>query len=69
MYPANIVHATSSAHYSHVQLSAAILLCTLPLQLYYPVHTAATPYSAHYIQCTSGPPKADVTAQYVISGL
>ena len=23
-----------------------------------PVHTAATPYSAHYIQCTSEPPKA-----------
>ena len=22
-----------------------------------PVHTAAIPYSAHYIQCTSGPPK------------
>ena len=99
---------TSSVHtaamYSHVQLSAVNLQCTLQptaaiynhlhcsytiqctLQLYYPVHTAANlqctmqqifsahcsytiqctlqlhylvpiPYSAHYIQCTSGPPK------------
>ena len=33
------------------------------------VHTTATPYSAHYTQCTSKPQKADVTAQYVTGSL
>ena len=43
----------TAAMYSHVQLSAANLQCTV--QLYYPVHTAAIPSSAHCsytIQCT-----------------
>ena len=43
----------TAAMYSHVQLFAANLQCTL--QLYYPVHTAAIPPSAHCsytIQCT-----------------
>ena len=48
----------SVAMYSHVQLSAANLQCTL--QLYHPVHTAATLSGANTIQCiqcTSGPPQ------------
>ena len=60
-YPVHTAAILSSAHCSKSPVhTAANLQCTL--QLYYPVHTAATflvpiPYSAHYIQCTSGPPK------------
>ena len=68
------VSSTNSAHYIQCTLQPCTAICNQPsvhtaancshlqpftLQLYYPVHTAATPYSAHCIQCTSGPPKAN----------
>ena len=57
-YPVHIAVLLSSAHCSHVQLSAANLQYTL--QLYHPVHTAATLSGSNtiqYIQCTFGPPQ------------